>query len=89
MSKAKTEERSIALTSNALIHTPGYMLWAKHVWSGKHAKDKRCVLKSIMDGYGLPRGVTIGLLDGSIEYTVKGEVVNFTAQFPVGWKRAA
>ena len=72
-----SEPRKIRLHSSELFHTPGMLRYAENAFRSPTKKDREVALKMLVDGYGLPRFVAWGLLDGCIPYEVEGDCVVF------------
>ena len=65
------------LTSSTLFHMPSMMKFAQNAFRSPDEKDREVALTMLVDGYGLPRFVAWGLLDGCFPYEVEGECVVF------------
>jgi hypothetical protein len=72
-----SEPRKIRLQSSEMIETPGILKYARHAFRSPDKKDREVAICMLVDGYGLPRFVAWGLLDGCIPYTVEGDCVVF------------
>ncbi|CAB4147544.1 hypothetical protein UFOVP1017_33 [uncultured Caudovirales phage] len=61
------------LASTNLIHTPGFLVWLQNEY---RAADRRLAVRCMDAGWPtVPADVRLGLLDGSIPYTVDGTTV--------------
>lgn len=69
--------RKIRLHSSGLINTPGMLKCAQNAFRSPSRKDREVAIDMLVDGYGLPRFVAWGLLDGCIPYTAEGDCVVF------------
>jgi hypothetical protein len=69
--------RKIRLHSSEMCNTPGMLRWAKDVFRYPRKQDRENAIWVLVSGYGLPRFVAWGLLDGCIPYTVEGDCVVF------------
>ena len=72
-----SEPRRIRLHSSELFHTPGLIRFARHAFRSPAKKDREVAIDMLVNGYGLPRFVAWGLLDGCIPYAVEGGCVVF------------
>ena len=72
-----SEPRKIRLLSSEMFHTPGMLRHAENAFRSPDKKDREVAIRMLMDGYGLPRFVAWGLLDGCFPYEVEGECVVF------------
>jgi hypothetical protein len=69
-------KKTYTLASTPMIHTPGMLRFARHVYETQPHVAKR-ILKA---GYaGLPIRVIVGLLSGTITYHVEADTVVVTA----------
>ena len=64
------------LHSTGLIHTPGFLKWAKVGM----LSDSNKMVDIISKGYELSQNVAYRLLSGHIEYRVEGDTVVFEVE---------
>jgi hypothetical protein len=82
--------RKICLQSSEMFNTPGMLRYARNAFRSPDKMDREVAIRMLVDGYGLPRFVAWGLLDGCIPHTIEGESVLFDVDTaPRGAERKA
>jgi hypothetical protein len=82
--------RHYRLHSSEMCHTPGMLRFARHAFKSTSRKEREVAIEMLVNGYGLPRIVAWGLLDGCIPYTIEGECVVFEVDTaPLGARTSA
>jgi hypothetical protein len=60
-----------------MIHAPGIVRWA--INGAKFRNDRDAMVKTISEGWNIPRDAARKLVLGQVGYAVDGETVVFTA----------
>lgn len=76
----------LSLKSAPFVGAPGFIAWAKVVWKGPHANDRKVVKRALGEGWGLKPEIAEGILDGSLASRVEGDKVIVTVPDGVDWK---
>ncbi len=83
MPVAEKELQTIRLLSSEMINTPGLLRWAMNGYKCK--TDRKHMVRTFMDGYGLTEKAANDLLSGRTPHRIVGDVVEF--DYPEGEAR--